>query len=398
MPEMSDLLYGSWVKTYPYEKTFEEARHDPFVVCHTSETIGPPKLVTLTHGTLAVCDAFGALPASGYPPTFVEAMRGKRVLAGVPPFQWAGVFLRLAMPLFYDCTAVECDALRGPPLPLTADAVNEMHVHGNISISVLQPNIWDEIAKNPKYLDQLSSLEYAMNVAWALPKDLGDIIATKTSVVSFMGSTETLLLPIEYPDHEDWDYIRFSDCMGAKFCHYHEDLYQLVMVRDPMYQHYQSIFFTYPEEQEYSMKDLYSPHPTKPGLWTYRGRNDDVLVIEDGQKMLPIAMEDIINGHPEVRSALVFTLPRLKPVKPGLLIEAENLSLTWGKDQVDLLDRIWPTIDRANQRYNEALRVSRNDVVFTSPGRPMLRRREGGVHRIKTMVSYFGFLYFSNQG
>ena len=95
IPELDDLLFGpQQVETYSYSKTFEEARHDPFVTCHTSGSTGFPKLVTATHGTLAGCDAFQDLPSKGHPATSVEAMRGKRVLAGVPPFHSAGLFIR----------------------------------------------------------------------------------------------------------------------------------------------------------------------------------------------------------------------------------------------------------------------------------------------------------------
>ncbi|CAD6591622.1 MAG: hypothetical protein ASARMPREDX12_005279 [Alectoria sarmentosa] len=379
IPELDDLLYGPPVEKYPYEKAFEAARHDPFVSCHTSGSTGFPKLITPTHGTLAACDAFQDLPSKGYPPAFVEAMRGKRVLAGVPAFHSAGLFLRLAMPVYYGMTAVE-----GPLAPLTADVAHEMHTYGNINISILRPAVWEEIADSPDYLDQLSNLDYAMNGACAMPKDLGDKIATKTSVMTFIGSTEAMLLPTEYPDKEDWQYFPFSDCLGAQFRHYHEDLYELVTVRDPVYEEYQSIFFTFPEKQEYSMKDLYSPHPTKPCLWMYRGRADDVVVLMDGKKMHPTALEDIVTSHPEVRSALVFGQARLKP---GLLLESKNTASA-AEYEGSLLDRIWPTVERANQRYPEPLRITRDHVLFTAPGKPMARTGKGSVQRINTLSEY----------
>lgn len=380
IPELDDLLYGPSVETYPYAKTFEEARHDPFVTCHSSGSTGFPKLITPTHGTMAACDAFQDLPAKGYPPTFVEAMRGKRVLSGVPPFHSAGLFLRLAMPVYYGMTAVE-----GPLTPLTADVAHEMHTYGNINISILRPAVWEEIADNPEHLDQLSRLEYAMNGACAMPKDLGDKIATKTSVMTFIGSTEAMLFPTGYPDENDWQYFPFSECMGAEFRHYHEDLFELVTVRNPKNEDYQSVFYTFPSKQEYSMKDLYSPHHTKTGLWMYRGRADDVIVLMDGKKMHPTAMEDIITSHPEVRSAMVLGQARLKS---ALLLEAKNPSLVAIADKESLLDRIWPTIERANGRYTEALRITRDHVIFTTPGKPMVRTGKGSVQRIDTISEY----------
>ena len=394
IPELDSLLYGPPVASYPYDKTFEEACHDPFVSCHTSGSTGFPKIVTTTHGTLAATDAFQDLTVKGYPPTSLEAMRGKRILAGVPPFHAAGLWLRLAMPLFYDVTTVE-----GPLTPLTAGVANEIHNNGNVSISMLRPAVWEEIADKPEYLDQLSNLEYAMYTACAMPKDLGDKIATKTSVMTSIGCTEAMIYPTEYPDQEDWQYHPFSPCMGAEFRHHHEDLYELVAVRDPEFEKYQSIFFTFPEKKEYHFKDLYSPHPTKPNLWTYRGRADDVLVLMNGKKMHPVGMEDVISSHPDIRSAIVIGQARMKP---ALLIEAKNISSSSSlpsaslavdedkKQCQSLLDRIWPTIERANERYAEALRVTRDHVLFTKTGKPMVRTSKGSVQRMDTLAAYEG--------
>lgn len=42
IPDLEDLLDQSKAPHYPYEKTFEEAKHDPYVVLHTSGTTGIP--------------------------------------------------------------------------------------------------------------------------------------------------------------------------------------------------------------------------------------------------------------------------------------------------------------------------------------------------------------------
>src|ERR1700733_14259424 len=68
---------------------------------------------------------------------------------------------------------------------------------------------------------------------------------------------------------------------------------------------FQGVFFTFPDLQEYSMKDLYSKHPTKHGLWLYRGRADDIIVLANGAKLNPLSMENIITSHPQVLGCLV---------------------------------------------------------------------------------------------
>ena len=123
----------------------------------------------------------------------------------------------------------------------------------------------------------------------------------------------------------------------------------------------------------------------KSGLWMYRGRADDVIVLMNGKKMHPTTMEDIITRQPEVRSAMVLGQARLKP---ALLLEAEDYFLAATEEKERLLDRIWPAIERANQRYEEALRITRDHVIFTTPGKPMVRTGKGSVQRINTTLEY----------
>lgn len=42
IPELEALLESGPVPHYPYEKTFEEAEHDPYLILHTSGTTGQP--------------------------------------------------------------------------------------------------------------------------------------------------------------------------------------------------------------------------------------------------------------------------------------------------------------------------------------------------------------------
>lgn len=47
IPGNEELLDGPLFPDYPFEKTFEEARTDPFVVLHTSGSTGTPYLLHL---------------------------------------------------------------------------------------------------------------------------------------------------------------------------------------------------------------------------------------------------------------------------------------------------------------------------------------------------------------
>ncbi len=74
---------------YPYEKSFEEAAHDPFIVIHTSGSTGLPKPVTLYHGGLATPDAHHLMPPSDGHKSAAVAPTGQdpmSVFVSLPPF------------------------------------------------------------------------------------------------------------------------------------------------------------------------------------------------------------------------------------------------------------------------------------------------------------------------
>lgn len=63
LPELLELLDTEPVSVYLYNKTFVEARSEPFVVLHTSGSTGMPKPIIVTNGSLATPDAHHLLPA-----------------------------------------------------------------------------------------------------------------------------------------------------------------------------------------------------------------------------------------------------------------------------------------------------------------------------------------------
>lgn len=57
VPALEELMDTTPVSEYPYHKTFDEAKFDPFVVLHTSGSTGLPKPIVMRLGTVASGDA-----------------------------------------------------------------------------------------------------------------------------------------------------------------------------------------------------------------------------------------------------------------------------------------------------------------------------------------------------
>lgn len=368
-------------RPYQYTKTYDEARLDPFVVLHTSGSTGHPKPIVQRHGTVSIIDTHNAFPQLGLPGAFpcTDMCAGKRIYLTFPLFHTAGLTPILAGAIYAQFTVVL------GPFPPSTEVVNAVHVHGNVNQSTLAPPTIVEIAKNPEYLENVSRLECISSGGGPVPKAIGDIIITKTKLFQGMGSTECGIFPVQIPeDPADWGYIHISPFLGQEYRHVSNDLYEQVIVRRPDLEPIQGVFATFPDLQEYPMKDLYSKHPTKENMWMYRGRTDDMIVYSTGEKLNPLQMEGIISAHPAINAALISGLGRFQS---SLLVEAATPPSSRAEEE-SLLNSIWPSIEAANQTCPSFGRIHRNMVTFTTPEKPMLRAGKGTVQRKLTTDMY----------
>lgn len=381
VPEPQEWLRDDEVPNYPYEKSFAEASAEPFVVLHTSGSTGLPKPITVPHGALAVHDAYQRIPRSADSELILYQLVGTsiRLFLGMPLFHAAGIFALCTFPMYYGVVPV----MPPPDRPMSADLANSIHVHGNLQASLMAPSVLEDISQTPSYLKNLQNIK-AFFGGGPLPKAAGDVIRGQTKLMSFYGSTEAMLLPSRLVDQEDWEYTSLDLYAGAEFRQHSEDLYELVIVRQKDLELYQGIFRTFPDLQEYSMHDLYSKHPTKPNLWRYRGRSDDVIVLVNGEKLNPVTMEEVIGSHPEVRAALVIGQARFQT---ALLIEPSKPDLS-EEQKGRLIGSIWPVIEKANSEYPEHARLSKSLILFTTSAKPMSRAGKGTVQRATTLQQY----------
>ncbi|KAJ5626875.1 acetyl-CoA synthetase-like protein [Penicillium herquei] len=225
----------------------------------------------------------------------------------------------------------------------------------------------------------------------------GDAVAERVKLFNVNGSTElasyAALRPGGKWNRKIWKYIMPHPNAGIDFrCHSWDGgdaKYEAVIVRNANAQDVQPIFSIFVDLEEYHSGDLFSPHSSVPNLWRYRGRADDCFVLVTGSNINPLSMEAFVVEHPEVTGALM--LGQRRP-RPGLLIELENEILAEGvmsqdheEKLMELINRIWPAIERGNQDYYELARVMRDRIIFTTPGRPM-RRTPKGTHRLEQLL------------
>ena len=84
-PSLEDLLAGAYPH-YPFPKRFEEARHEPLMVVHTSGTTAEPKPIIYSHDYAASYVQLGQLePPQGFEAQ-VSLCQSNRFFVALPFF------------------------------------------------------------------------------------------------------------------------------------------------------------------------------------------------------------------------------------------------------------------------------------------------------------------------
>ncbi|TKA62532.1 hypothetical protein B0A49_12190 [Cryomyces minteri] len=370
------------ITPFPFEKSFAEARLDPFIVLHTSGTTGTPKAITIPQGYLMAPEALAAEECKGGVPIarVIQQHRG-RVFLPMPFFHAAGIWCTLSAPVLLDITSVFA-----PNRPLTADFANEMHVNRNVLAAMLPPSVLEDLVKTASYVEHLSRLRWLMTGGAPVSAHAGDIASKKVQFMNILGGTEASTPQQLLTESSDYLYHNFGPTSGVVLRPVSDDLYELAIERRKESEAQQCIFMTFPELQEFSMKDLYSRHPdpAKADHWRYRGRADDVIVFGNGEKLNPLTMEAIVCMHRDVQAVLVAGSGRFQA---ALLVELRD-GVMADMDHDDKVEAIWPVVEEANEDCSRHGRLTKSLIVFTSKDKPMARAGKGSVQRAPTVALY----------
>ena len=302
--------------------------------------------------------------------------------------QAAGVMRHLIYAVFNKITYVL--PLTGV-LPTAAGVITALR-HTTADLIFVPPTILEELYHNQSMLDEVcNKVRYFVYAGGALPTHIGEQLSAKTKIMSMYGSSELGETPLMIPAQEwpssAWKYLQFHNCFGAEFRPHSENLYELIMKRGPTVVQYQPPFCLFPDLQEFGTRDLFSPHPTKPDLWAYEGRSDDLIVFLTGLKTNPLAFEHFMGNHPEVRTAL---MAGNKRVQPALIIEPTtvNSSASSMIERAQLIERIWPLVQEANRVSPAHAKVLKTHIMIALPEKPFKRAGKGTVQRASTLEMY----------
>ncbi|KAI9644957.1 hypothetical protein NHQ30_006992 [Ciborinia camelliae] len=381
LPNILELIEKSHPH-FPFEKTFEGAKNEPFVVLHTSGTTELPKPIVWTHDYYATATVEPEPPAGYINQASLYA--GVRIFNTLPYFHAAGVNFGLINAV-YNRSVVIYPIAGFPSASLLIDGLK----HTKADIAILVPPYVIDIAQNAENLDFVAAnLKSLFYVGGAIPPAAGDLISSKIKLNGHVGATETGFYPTLKPVGERsnfWSHYQFDPYANITLEHKADDLYEAVWNKNLDPEKVQAVFKVFPKLQTWRSKDLYSPHPTMPDLWLYRGRGDDIIVFLTGEKTNPISMEHRINQHPDVRQAMVIGTLRFQA---ALLIELVDEKLLSVAERAEAIERLWPVVEEANKTCPAHARVAKSHILFTEPGRPILISGKGTIQRAPTLREY----------
>ena len=219
-----------------------------------------------------------------------------------------------------------------------------------------------------------------------MSKSSGDKISKYTKILNVIGSSESCLAPLFHKDSEDWNYFHYDPRMkGIEFRETGKGLYEQFYVRHPSTDAFHSLWYTFPDKNEISTSDLFSKHPSKPDMWMYMGRSDDLIVFSNGEKYNPTTMESILRSHPVVKGAVVVGHARFQA---AALMELKGSPPESDHEKQELLDSFGPYVAKLNNSAPGFAKLRRDHIFFTQPDKPMIRTDKGTIKRSATTRLY----------
>ena len=346
--------------------------------------IGIPKPITMTHGTWATFDYCRKLPTvSGRKNndfTMWDSIQPRAFYSPFPPSHLAGFLSTVIVPIFSEASyPVLGPALRPPSGALVKEIMEKQNLKGLF----IPPAIAEQILLEAGGLDFIKGLDFMYSAGGPLSQSAGNVISQATTLCQLYGSTESSQIPQLIPLPEDWEYMEWHPVVKHEMrtTDPESTAHELVLFMDPSTERVSALNYNVPDAKEWLTRDLFVPHPSKPGLWRYHGRRDDIIVFSNGEKLFPVSMEATMSGHPLVAGALVVGQGRFQA---AILVEPKPKDF----DENTLIDQIWPLIEKANLLIPSQGQITRSKVLVAKPDKPFRRAAKGTVVRKLTENDY----------
>ncbi|KAM0262592.1 hypothetical protein ACHAQJ_001637 [Trichoderma viride] len=306
---------------------------------------------------------------------------GNTIYSSFPMSHGAGIIMDVLMPALFDLHCV----LSPVGVLSNVNLVEKIAQSAKIDIWSMVPSLVDELGETPEVLAKLSQSKFICASGGPVSPVSAGKVNKVIRVLNLTGTTEGLFIGNLVTSREDWFWFCFHPHSGFEFKEVEENTYEHWVHRNEHWPLFQGIFHTFPDKKSINFKDLYLKHPTKPNLWAFKGRSDDLVVLSNGYKITPLETEAFVTTHPAVEGCLIFGTGR---PQAGLLIELKDAS----NKTNELLDSIWETVKNTNSISRHKDQLVTDFVTFAELNRPFVRTDKGTVKRSATLALYADYI------
>jgi nucleoside-diphosphate-sugar epimerase/acyl carrier protein len=286
--------------------------------------------------------------------------------------------------------------LTPPEKPLTVKLLARIIDETSPTVTLLLPSLIEDLSSTEEGRVTLERFRTIYFGGAPLAKSVGDRLS---NLEIGIGSTEIGLIPglviEDDANRADWQYFEWNPYYGIEMRQIdNEGKHEMILHREKVSgakknendRGIHCIFHTFPHIDEYRTNDIFLPHPTKPNLWKYYGRLDDVIVLSNGEKFNPIEMEKVIDGHPLVSRTLI--------VGNGQFHSAALIEPNWhsldnsNTEQGAFIEEIWPFVEKANEIAPAYGRLMKSKIAMAAKDKPFKCTPKGSTRRGVVIAEY----------
>lgn len=269
-----------------------------------------------------------------------------------------------------------------PSGPVMQHIIAEVLDNIDCDSAFVSPIVLSDIAKTPHVLEKLAKLKFVTSAGGPTPPPVGNIIHPRVPHQQTMGMTEVLLVPSVITHPDEWAYFHFHPCCGFEMRPYSDTFLELVFVKKKELAATQTIFLTFPDLDVYETKDLYSRHPTIPGLYKYEMRRDDLVVLSNGEKFNPFIAEMQLAAHPWISAAYITGRDRFQA---AALVNPEESRQN--EPDHTIIEAVWPAIEAVNKSLPAFAQVHRNFIKIVRTPLPRTPKGTLARHEIEPLFA-----------
>ncbi|PWY68472.1 acetyl-CoA synthetase-like protein [Aspergillus heteromorphus CBS 117.55] len=394
VPSVTDTFgHRSGTKRFDFARTYDEMVNKIAFMIHSSGTTGMPKPVPLTHGFLGTMDYGPSMPRpAGRSSSFFNDLASDDpsptdlVLSSTPYFHLMGLVS------FFESIFHNIPFVASPEKLLSVGFLIDLIRHTKPTATILPPSILEDMSHSEEGLACLGSMKFVCYGGAPLAPEVGDRLSRYTELRSPIGSSEMGIISSMVPEGEgNWGYFEWTPAYHVDMQPIGDGLYELVLPRVEHSLVIHGIFHTFPQLKEYRSKDLYTRHPSNPRLWRYHGRLDDVIVLSNGEKLSPVSLEKIVEGHPSVHRALLVGQRRFQTcllIEP--VIDDPTSDATDERTEEEFVESIWPVVQAANETVPQYGQVVKTMIRLSSREKPFKLTAKGTTQRHAVNQDYAG--------